>query len=177
MLAFQDSLDQTDARVRKEINRRAKLRALCETRWASRADALYTFRAAFPVVVQALEALSQDGDGKARATYAPSSSLILSLLYVQQIMSFHVMSLSTILQGKSVDLIEAGQEARVVINIIRAERGDPSVWKEVYEQGKQIAAEFDIEPSVNNRKAATQGECPSHKPRVPLARSCVSPSY
>ena len=27
-----------------------------------------------------------------------------------------------------------------------AERGDPSVWKEVYERGKHIAAEFDIEP-------------------------------
>jgi len=29
-----------------------------------------------------------------------------------------------------------------------AERGDLSVWKEVYEWGKQIAAEFDIEPSM-----------------------------
>ena len=37
---------------------------------------------------------------------------------------------------------------RVEINIMRAERGDPVVWKEVYEQGKQIAAEFDIEPSM-----------------------------
>ena len=35
-------------------------------------------------------------------------------------------------------------EARVVINIMRAERGDPSVWKEV-ERG---VAEFDIEPSM-----------------------------
>ena len=31
---------------------------------------------------------------------------------------------------------------------MRAERGDPSVWKEVYEQGKKIAAEFEIEPSM-----------------------------
>ena len=29
-----------------------------------------------------------------------------------------------------------------------AERGDPSVWKEGYERGKQISAEFDIEPSM-----------------------------
>ena len=52
--------------VRQEMDRRAKLRTLCETRWASRDDALYAFRAAFPVVVQALETLSQDGNGKAR---------------------------------------------------------------------------------------------------------------
>ena len=37
---------------------------------------------------------------------------------------------------------------RVVINIMRAERGDPLVWKEVYARGKQIAAESDIEPSM-----------------------------
>jgi len=36
----------------------------------------------------------------------------------------------------------------VVINIIGAEREDLSVWKEVYERGKQIAADFDIEPSM-----------------------------
>ena len=29
----------------------------------------------------------------------------------------------------------------------------------------------------NNQKAATQGECPSHNPRVLLAKSCVSRSY
>ena len=28
---------------------------------------------------------------------------------------------------------------------MKTERGDQSVWKEVYERGKQIAAEFDIE--------------------------------
>ena len=39
---------------------------LCETQWASRADSLYTFRTAFPVVVQALESITEDADGKAR---------------------------------------------------------------------------------------------------------------
>ena len=53
----------------------------------------------------------------------------------------HVLSntvpLSTMLQGKSVvDFIEAVHEARVVINIMKAETGDPSVGKEVHEQVK-----------------------------------------
>ena len=43
-----------DVLVREEMERRAKLRTLCETRWASRADPLYTFRTAYPVVVQSL---------------------------------------------------------------------------------------------------------------------------
>ena len=38
LLAFQESLDQ-NVQVREEMDRRAKLRTLCETRWANRADA------------------------------------------------------------------------------------------------------------------------------------------
>ena len=65
LLSFQECLSQ-DAAIRVEMERRAKLRTLCETRWASRADSLYTFRTAFSVVVQALESLAENGDAKAR---------------------------------------------------------------------------------------------------------------
>ena len=51
---------------------------------------------------------------------------------------------------------------RVVINIMRAERGDPSVWKEVYEGEKQIAAEFDTEPSMPRTTGRQQ-----HRMNVP----------
>jgi len=66
------------------------------------------------------------------------------------------------LYGKSVDLIEAAQEAKVVINNMGAERGDPSVWKEVYEWGKQILAEFDIEPNMPRTTGRQQ-----HRASVP----------
>ena len=39
---------------------------LCEARWASGADSLCTFRTAYSVVIQALESLSSDKDGKSR---------------------------------------------------------------------------------------------------------------
>ena len=39
----------------ENMDKRTKLRTLCETRWTSRADALYTFKTSFPVVVHALE--------------------------------------------------------------------------------------------------------------------------
>jgi hypothetical protein len=45
--------------------RRNILRTLCETRWSSRADSLFTFRTAFSVVVSALETLKNDKDEKA----------------------------------------------------------------------------------------------------------------
>ena len=42
------------------------------------------------------------------------------------------------LQGKSGDLIKAAQEVIVVINILKAVKGDPSFWKEVYERGNRM---------------------------------------
>ena len=81
------------------------------------------------------------------------------------------------LQGNSVDLIEAAQEARVVINVMKAERGDSSVWKEVYERGRQIAAEFDIRPCMPRTTGRQQ-----HRVNAPATnpesfwQSCVPPS-
>ena len=46
----------------ENMDKRTKLRTLCETRWTIRADALYTFKTAFPVVVHALERLQGLGD-------------------------------------------------------------------------------------------------------------------
>ena len=43
----------------------------------------------------------------------------------------------------NVNLIEAAEEVSVVINVMNTERNDPSVWKELYEQGKQLAANVD----------------------------------
>ena len=111
--------------------------SLCGTIWASRADALYTFRAAFSNAVYALETLSQDGDGKARG-------------YLCSIKQFDFII--------AICAAEHVLPNTVALSNMRSERDDPSVWKEVHEE-------------------ATQDECPSHKPRVRLAKSCLSPFY
>ena len=51
--------------VKENMERCKKLKTLCETRWFSRADALYTFKTAFPVVVHSLEYLRDNNDDKA----------------------------------------------------------------------------------------------------------------
>lgn len=43
----------------------------------------------------------------------------------------------------NVNLIEAAEEVSVVINVMNTERNDPPVWKKLYEQGKQLAANVD----------------------------------
>ena len=49
----------------ENMDKRTKLHTLCETRWTSRANALYTFKTSIPVVVHALERLQGLGDDKA----------------------------------------------------------------------------------------------------------------
>ena len=124
LLAFQESLRQ-DVLVREEMERRGKLRTLCETRWASQADSLYTFQTAYPMVVQSLETLSDDGDGKARGYLCSIKQFdfIIALCATEHVLS-NTVSLSKMLQGKNVDLIEAVKEASVVINVMKVER----VW-------------------------------------------------
>ena len=131
------------------MERRAKLRTLCETRWASRADSLYTFRTAFPVVVQALESLAEDGDAKARG-YVSSIlqfDFIIALCATEHVLSTTV-ALSTMFQGQSINLIEAAKESKVVISVLWEKRNDQTVWSELFERAKELAAGCEIEPSV-----------------------------
>ena len=73
------------------------------------------------------------------------------------------------LQRKNVDLIEAAKEASVVINVMNAERNDPSVWKELSERGKQLAADVDIEPTILWTAGRKQHRVnnPAEKPEIP----------
>ena len=64
----------------------------------------------------------------------------------------HVLSttvaLSTLLQGQSINLIEAAKESKVVISVLREERNDQTVWSELFVLAKELAAGCEIEPSV-----------------------------
>ena len=75
--AFHDELE-LDADAQAGMNKQTKLQSLCETRWASRANVLNTFKCAFTVVVIALKFLMAHGDGKARR-YIASIKILISL--------------------------------------------------------------------------------------------------
>ena len=99
--AFYDQLADDD-NTRDALDGRRKLRTLCETRWTSRADSLYTFRVSFPVVVHALEQLQQDGDEKAGQYLAAilRFEFIIALVAAEHILKSTV-HLSTFLQGEN----------------------------------------------------------------------------
>ncbi|KAJ8317583.1 hypothetical protein KUTeg_005487 [Tegillarca granosa] len=132
-----------------EMDKRTKLRTLCETRWSSRADALHTFKSSFSVVVSSLEALQADGDEKASARLGAilRFEFIIALIITDHILSGTV-ALSKHLQSVKCDLLEAVQESKTVIQMFMNERADDNVWDTLYNTAVEMAAEFDIEPVV-----------------------------
>ena len=70
--AFNEGLNQ-DELAKAQMDNRRKLKTLCETRWASRADALFIFKTSFTTVFTALETLADGGDSKARSYHCSIS--------------------------------------------------------------------------------------------------------
>ena len=62
---------------------------MCETRWSSRADALYNYKNAFPIVVPALDTVQDDGDDKAGMHLAAilRFEFIIALVVTEYILS------------------------------------------------------------------------------------------
>ena len=85
-------------------------------RWSSRADSLFTFLNAFPVVVSSLEVLKDDHDDKA-AQYIGAIlkfDFIIALVVAEHPLSATVV-LTNYFQKPDIDLVEAVQEAKIVV--------------------------------------------------------------
>jgi len=88
LTAFNEGLNQ-DELAKAQMDNRRKLKTLCETRWASRADALFIFKTSFTTVFTALETLADGGDSKARSYHCSISKFdfIITLVTRRTILS------------------------------------------------------------------------------------------
>jgi len=128
--AFFDELD-ADAILRtKTWEKRTTLRTLCEARWTSRADALYTFTTSYPVVVYALS-LTKPRRLESRAVSASIMrfQFIIALVVAEHIL-YSTVYLSTFLQDTECDVLEVIKVSKTVIEMLRPERQDESVRDE-----------------------------------------------
>ena len=96
------------------------------------------------------------GMAKPGTTCCYSKGLIFSTI-AHELQS--LLPLTTILQAKQCDLVEAAKEAITVNAQLQHERADPEVWNTWLYDYMELAAKFDIkealygiEPSTRNRK-------------------------
>ncbi|XP_052778692.1 zinc finger MYM-type protein 1-like [Mya arenaria] len=155
LTTFADELSE-DVVTKQSMEGRQKLKTLCETRWMSRADALRTFKNAYRVVVHALETLQENGDVKAsdHLNAILQFQFIVTLVATEHILS-NLVGLTAVLQAVDMDLLEAIEQTKVVMQIYQAERDDPLVWDALYQEAVTVADEFQIDPAVP-RQAARQ---------------------
>ena len=131
------------------MEKRQKLKTLCETRWASRSEALYTFLTSYNVVVDSLEDLERKGDAKARSFVCSIKKFdfIITLVAVQSVLQ-PLVPLSDMLQQKGVDLIEAISESRIIIEQLNRKRNNDESWDELFEKARKLADTIEEAPSI-----------------------------
>ncbi len=148
-LDIYDNELQQNAEAKANVDKKTKLQVLCETRWASRASALFTFKASYDVVVASLALLDEDGGANARAYKASilKFDFIVTLVACEHIFSL-LTPLSKMLQTVQLDLVEACQEAATVVQVMEGERGDDTVWEALYLEAVEIAGMIDISVQI-----------------------------
>ena len=117
---FQEELSTN---VQEGLDGKTKLKTLCETRWFSRADALCTFKSAFPVIVAALEHLRDSNDTKSgqQVSAILRFDFIIALIVSEHILN-GIVPLTGMLQAKSFDLLEAVAESNTIISMLEKEK-------------------------------------------------------
>jgi hypothetical protein len=75
---------------------------------------------------------------------------VIALVVSEHILQSTV-HLSTFLQGVECDLLEAVKECKTVVEMLRSERDDDTVWNELYQTALDIAEPFEIVESVPRR--------------------------
>ena len=160
---FQNCL-ATDAESTEAMQGRRKLRSLCETRWSARADLLFTFKSAFTTVCSSLEDLAQNQNDPKALNFLnaiQSFDFIVALVTTEHVLS-GVAPLSLLLQKKDCDLLTASREARVVIDMLNAERADPMVWDALYAVAVDLANKVGVQPAAPRNPRRQQ-----HRPNAP----------
>ena len=75
---------------------------------------------------------------------------VIALVVSEHILQSTV-HLSTFLQGVGCQLLEAVNECKTVVEMLRSERDDDTVWNELYQTPLDIAEPFEIVESVPRR--------------------------
>ena len=151
--------------AKRAIDDQQKLKTLCETRWDSRSDALFTFKASLVTVHEVLRVLKSDhscSDAGAYQAAEEKFDFIVTLVVAEHVLSA-LMQLSIFLQKKDCDLAIAAAESRTVKSILNAGQNDPDVWDTLYQSAVNLAGTLETQPSMPRNRATMHQ---NHRPNA-----------
>lgn len=128
-----------------------RLKKLCDTRWASRVDAVATLRKIYPAIVDALETI-EDKETNVLVV-SDCHGLLNGLtrfefivgLFVWEDLLRHVKCLSDYLQSEKLDLLHGAELISTTMKTLQERRSEES-YKKLLEESRKFASKFEIDP-------------------------------
>lgn len=137
------------------------LESLCETRWTERHTAVLKFKVSFENIITTLQLITQwkDTESSSKAQRLMDAMLktnfLVSLHCLSHVLNITV-SLSKILQSKSLDKIAAQSLVNDIFSVFKKKREDvENVFKGIFEEVVEVHKKLDIPillPRINTRQ-------------------------
>lgn len=153
------------------------LKALSDTRWACRADALRSLNIALSAVLDTLEAITEDsetdslivGEANGLISSVYSFEFILLLMVMTDILTI-TNTLNLLLQQRKQDLLNANKMVKATLTTLNQYRSEDS-WKKFWERAAQ-KQQIDVpqDPPQRHRRVPRRiDSCPSSQHRYASA--------
>ena len=136
--------------------RKAFLPTLCDTRWLSRGDSISALLANFEQIYDALADISTSSSPQSSSdamSYLHSMeqfTFIYAAVLCQYLLAF-VRPLSVALQSKQCNLVEAHENAQLLINTIHDMRDNATVQQKMFDRASTVANKIGVVPSRPRR--------------------------
>jgi len=119
------------------VTKRRRLKHLCETRWIERHESLLAVVELFPAIVRCLEDMQVDSNVPTARNAAmllnslKPCSIIIGLVVAQHISSI-LLPLTTLLQSKSIDLVDCCSGVDTVVSVLKKYRETPETFNDIF---------------------------------------------
>ena len=119
------------------VTKRRRLKHLCETRWIERHESLLAVVELFPAIVRCLEDMQVDSNAPTARNAAmllnsfKTCSIIIGLVVAQHISSI-LLPLTTLLQSKSIDLVDCCSEVGTMVSVLKKYRETPETSNDIF---------------------------------------------
>lgn len=159
---------------------------LCETRWSEKHKTIRAFKENFPVILEALENLSREGNNATRKNafqlHAAASriSFILALILIAKYSGL-LEPVVNVLQSVALDVVKASEHVKRILQLLKSHRDNPEkVADEIIKEASVIAEKVGLDEDIISmpRIVGKQHHRSNHPAESPLEfwkRSLIIP--
>ncbi|GBP49700.1 52 kDa repressor of the inhibitor of the protein kinase [Eumeta japonica] len=159
---------------------------LCETRWSEKHKTIRVFKENFPVILEALENLSREGNSATRKNafqFHAAAFKILFILYITLIAKYSALLEPVVnaLQSIALDVVKASQHVIHILQLLKSHRDNPErVTDEIIKDATVVAEKIGLEEDITSmprivEKQRHRSNHPAESPSEFWKRSLIIP--